>query len=133
MSMQELIIIGNCTEPELRYTPAGVAVCSFGVAVNKRWKDKNGEQQEKTTWFRVSAWREQADYLAKWLTKGRLVCVVGELEEPRVYQTKSGDWRASLDVTARPFGVHMLGSSDSSPDQISSDVGKLAEQEAIPF
>lgn len=98
---QQLILIGNLgNDPELRYTPGGVAVASFSLAVSKTWM-KDGQKQEETTWFRVSAWNKQAETVSQYLHKGSKVLVIGEIEKVRVYQAKDGTHRASLEVTAR--------------------------------
>jgi single-strand DNA-binding protein len=81
MSFSKITIIGNLgKDPELRYTPQGDAVCDFSVAVNDRKRDKAGEWQDITTWFRVTFWRKQAENASKYLTKGRQVYVEGRLQ-----------------------------------------------------
>ena len=74
--MNRLTIIGNLThDPELRTTPSGDSVCSFSVAVNRRGRrDAQGNQNEQTDFFRVSAWRQLGENCAKYLAKGRKVC-----------------------------------------------------------
>lgn len=97
---QQLIIIGNLGgDPELRYTPSGVPVTSFNVAVNRRWTDDQGKAQEETTWFRVSAWRKQAEVANQYLRKGRQVMVIGRVSA-RAYTAANGEAKASLEVTA---------------------------------
>lgn len=96
--MQKITIIGNLTHnPETRTTPNGVSVCSFTVAVNRRFANQDGEKQ--TDFFRVNAWRGLADTCAKYLAKGRKVAVIGELQA-RMYDGKDGEKRMSLDVQA---------------------------------
>jgi len=96
--MNKIMIIGNLTgEPELRSTPSGITVCSFTIAVNRRHEDKSGERP--TDYFRVSAWRQLGDSCGRFLTKGRKVAVVGELQA-RQYDAKDGSARISLDVQA---------------------------------
>ena len=98
---QSITIVGNVGDtPEMRYTPSGVAVTNFSVAVNRKWTTEGGEPQEKTTWFRVVSWRRLAELCAEYLSKGRQVMVIGEMEEPSVYTAKDGTQRASLNVTA---------------------------------
>lgn len=81
MSYNKIAIIGNLgRDPELRYTPQGDAVCDFSVAVNDRRRDKTGEFQDVTTWFKVTFWRKQAENASKFLTKGRQVYVEGRLQ-----------------------------------------------------
>lgn len=99
---QQLILIGNLgNDPEMRYTPGGAAVASFSLAVNRKWTDNEGNQKEKTTWFRVTCWKNQAEIVSQYLTKGKQVMVIGEVEEARPWTDKDGNNRASLEVTAQ--------------------------------
>ncbi len=96
--MNKLTIIGNLTrDPELRTVSTGISVCDFTVAVNRRRGGQNG--QPETDFFRVSAWRALGENCAKYLAKGRKVCVVGAVS-CRTYQANDGTTRASLEVTA---------------------------------
>ena len=98
--MNRLTIIGNLTnDPELRTTPSGDSVCSFGVAVNRRGRRDAQNSQPEVDYFRVSVWRQQGENCAKYLAKGRKVCVVGSVSA-RAYQANDGSYRASLDVNA---------------------------------
>ena len=102
MTYQKLILIGRLgRDPESRFTPDGTPVTTFSVATDRRWTDASGQQQSKTVWFRVVAWRRLAETCNQYLSKGQLVMVEGEVQEPKPYQSKDGEWRASLDVTAR--------------------------------
>jgi single-strand DNA-binding protein len=105
---QQISLIGNLgNDPELRYAPSGDAVCSFNVAVSRKWNDQSGQKQEKTTWFRISVWGKQAEPCATYLAKGRQVFVQGEIEAPRVYTDRDGNSRSSLEVKAN--SVQFLG------------------------
>ena len=85
MSFNKIIIVGNLgKDPELRYTPQGVAVCDFSMATNEKKRDKSGEFQEVATWFRVTLWRNQAENAAKYLKKGSQVFIEGRLGLGRV-------------------------------------------------
>ncbi|HOF94385.1 MAG TPA: single-stranded DNA-binding protein [Clostridia bacterium] len=96
--MNKLFIIGNLTrDPETRTTTSGVSVCSFSVAVSRRYSSSSGERQ--TDFFRVSAWRQLGETCQKYLAKGRKVAVVGELQ-PRLYEASDGTTRLSLEVNA---------------------------------
>ena len=95
--MQKIILIGNLTrDPETRATQSGVTVCTFTIAVNRRFA-QNGEKQ--TDFFRINAWRQLGETCARYLSKGRKVAVVGELQ-PRTYEGNDGTTRMSLDVVA---------------------------------
>lgn len=96
--MNKLTIIGNLTrDPELRKTQSGVSVCTFTVAVNRR---RRPGEEEQADFFRVSAWRELGENCAKWLIKGRKVCVIGPVSVS-TYQGQDGKTYANLDVTAQ--------------------------------
>jgi single-strand DNA-binding protein len=80
MSFNKIIIVGNLgRDPELRYTPQGSAVCDFSVATNEKKRDKSGELQDVTTWFKITLWGKQAENASKYLTKGSPVYVEGRL------------------------------------------------------
>jgi single-strand DNA-binding protein len=99
---QQITLVGNLgSEVEMRFTPSGVPVANFSLAVNKNWANAQGERQTKTTWFRITVWRKQAELAAQFLKKGRRVLVVGEVEEASVWTDREGTPRASLDVTAQ--------------------------------
>lgn len=93
--MNKLLLIGNLTrDPELRYTPSGVSVCNFDLAVNER---RGG--QDSVTYFRVTAWRELGEACRRYLGKGKKVFVSGTVSV-RAYESADGKPRASLEVTA---------------------------------
>jgi single-strand DNA-binding protein len=98
----QTIIIGNVgRDPEFRYTPQGVAVCDFSVAVS-RVTGREENRQEKTTWYRVTVWRERAETASRYVKKGMKIMVVGEVEA-RAYTDKNNQPQASLELTARDF------------------------------
>ncbi len=101
----QTIIIGNVgRDPEMRYLQNGTAVCSFSVAVSRRWNDKNSnEQREKTVWYRVSCWRQLAETANNYVKKGMQIMVAGELEPARAYLDNSGQPAATLELTAQNF------------------------------
>jgi len=92
------IIMGRLTaEPELKSTGAGVAVCSFTVAVDRRFKGQNEERQ--TDFIRCVAWRNSAEFLARYFHKGSMVAVTGAIQV-RQYEDKSGNKREAVEVVA---------------------------------
>ena len=100
MSFNKVILVGNLgRDPELRYTPQGTPVCSFSMATNERRKDKNGEMQDQTTWFKVTLWNRQAETAAQYLQKGRPVYIEGRLRVEE-YTDRDGKQRHSLEVNA---------------------------------
>ena len=97
--MNKITLIGNLThDPEVRSTPNGVTVCSFTIAVNRRFASGAGGERP-TDFFRINAWRQLGDTCARFLSKGRKVAVIGELQA-RTYEAKDGTTRMSLDVQA---------------------------------
>ncbi|MBN2471105.1 MAG: single-stranded DNA-binding protein [Anaerolineae bacterium] len=105
---QYTVIVGNVgRDPELRYTPGGAAVCDFSVAVNRRWTGQDGQQNEKTTWFRVTCWNKLAEVVNQYVTKGRQILVTGEVDAS-AWVDNDGNARATLEMTARD--VKFLGS-----------------------
>lgn len=102
MGQATITVIGNITnEPELRFTQGGVAVVTFSVADNPRKKNQQTNQYEngESTFYRVQAWRQQAENIAESLNKGDRVVVVGELQNRR-YETQDGSVRFSLEINA---------------------------------
>jgi single-strand DNA-binding protein len=96
-------LIGNITrDPELRFTASGSAIASFGLAVNRRWQ-KNGEWQEQTSFFNVSAWAQLGENVAESMGKGTRVIVHGRLEQ-REYETREGEKRTVVEVVADEVG-----------------------------
>jgi single-strand DNA-binding protein len=108
---EQTIIVGNVgRDPELRYTQQGVPVCDFSVAVTRRFgREDQGERREKTTWYRVTCWRQQAEIAAQYVRKGTQIMVVGTVEAS-AYQDRAGQPAASLNLTANNF--QLLGSRD---------------------
>ena len=96
--MNKLFLIGNLTgEPEVRTTQSGTTVCTFTIAVNRKFADANGDR--RTDFFRINAWKQLGENCGKYLSKGKKVAVVGELQA-RLYEAKDGTTRLSLDVQA---------------------------------
>jgi single-strand DNA-binding protein len=97
-------LIGNLVDdPELRFTPSGVAMAKIRMAVNRRWRDQSGEWQEATSFFTGTIWREQAEQAAESLQKGARVIVTGRLEQ-RSWETESGDKRSVVEIQIDEIG-----------------------------
>jgi len=99
------ITTGNLSrEPEIRYTPDGQACANFGVAVNRRWRDRDtNEWTESTSFIDVLCWRELAENVALSLCKGMRVVIVGRLEQ-RSWATEDGERRSKLELVADDIG-----------------------------
>jgi single-strand DNA-binding protein len=97
-------LIGNLVDdPELRFTPSGVAMAKIRLAVNRRWRDQSGEWQENTSFFTGTVWREQAEQVAESLQKGARVIVTGRLEQ-RSWETEQGEKRSVVEVQIDEIG-----------------------------
>ncbi len=129
---QHVVVVGNVgRDPEMRYTPQGTAVTNFTVAVNRRWKNQDGEQQEKTTWFRVTAWGKLAETCNEYLAKGRLVLVEGEVEAS-AWMGQDGEPRATLELRAQ--NVRFLGGKGTTgSEQAEAPAPAPAEEDNLPF
>jgi single-strand DNA-binding protein len=140
MSFNKITLVGNLgRDPELRYTPQGTPVCSFTVATNEKRKDRAGETQDHTTWFRVTLWGRQAETASQYLTKGRPIYVEGRLRLEE-WTDRDGKQRYTLEVHAtdmqfigggRADESTTTGSKQSPPDASSPDAD-LSDDD-IPF
>ena len=102
-SENSVTLVGNITrDPELRFTQGGRGVASFGLAVNRRYQ-QNGEWQEQTSFFNITAWAELGENAAASLTKGSRVIVTGRLQQ-REYETREGEKRTIVEVIAYELG-----------------------------
>jgi single-strand DNA-binding protein len=98
-------LVGNATrDPELRYTAGGAATASFGLAVNRRWQNRQTQEwEEQVSFFNVVAWREMAENIGESITKGTRVVVTGRLEQ-RSWETPQGEKRTVVEVVADEIG-----------------------------
>jgi len=107
MSVNKVILVGNLgKDPELRYTASGAAVATFSLATSERFKDRSGEQQEKTEWHNIVAWRQLAEICGKYLQKGRQVYIEGRIQY-RSYDDRDGNKRYITEIVADQ--MQMLG------------------------
>jgi len=122
-SINMVVILGNLTrDPELRYTPAGHAVCSFGVATNRSWTTSEGEAQDRTEFHNVVAWNKLAEICSQYLVKGQKVYIQGRLQT-RSWDGQDGVKRSRTEIVAdqmvmlqRPQGAPApVGAGQSSP------------------
>jgi single-strand DNA-binding protein len=136
----KIIFVGNLgRDPELRYMPDGQAVTNLNVACNRRWNSQvSGEQEEETTWYRVSVWGKQAEACNEYLEKGRQVLVEGRLKPdpatggPRLWTRQDGSVGASFEVVAS--SVQFLGSGNGNGRVPDDDYAAGAQEtDDIPF
>lgn len=135
-SVNKVILIGNLgKDPETRYMPDGNAVANFSIATTERWKDKNGDKQEKTEWHNIVAYRKLAEICGEYLGKGSPVYIEGRIQT-RKWQDKNNNDRYITEIVADR--MQMLGSkaesSQSKPEPKQSDGGSIDDLESdIPF
>jgi single-strand DNA-binding protein len=109
-------LIGNLTrDPELRVTPNGSAICQFGLAINRTFKDGAGQQREEVTFLDVEAWGKQAEVIAKYCTKGRALYVQGRLKLDQWEDKTTQQKRTKVKVVLENF--QFLGGKDDAPPQ----------------
>ncbi|MGB9441543.1 MAG: single-stranded DNA-binding protein [Desulfobacterales bacterium] len=111
--INKVILIGNLGgDPEVRYTPSGVAVAQFNIATSEEWKDKDsGEKRERTEWHRIVAWRRLGEICGEYLSKGQQVYVEGRIQT-NTWEDKEGNKRYTTEIIANT--VQFLGKRESS-------------------
>jgi single-strand DNA-binding protein len=109
MADSTVTIVGNLTrDPEIRYTTGGAAKASFGVAVSRRWQNRQTQEwEEQTSFFNVVCWRDMAENVAESLGKGSRVVVTGRLEQ-RSWETENGDKRSVVEIVADEVGPSLV-------------------------
>ncbi len=100
-SLNKVMLIGNLgKDPELRYTGSGVAVATFSLATNETWKDQDGNQQERTEWHNIVAWRKLAEIAGEYLKKGRKVYIEGRIQTRSYDDKNTGTKRYITEIVA---------------------------------
>lgn len=133
--MNKIILIGNLgRDPEMSYTPSGVAITKFSLAINRVTKTSAGERQTETDWYNITAWRQQAETCNTYLRKGNKVYVEGRLAQ-RKYVDRNNVERVAIEVTATD--VEFLTPKDSqgqgSSGFVGGNVDDLGDLEDHPF
>jgi single-strand DNA-binding protein len=137
MNETALTITGSLTaDPELRFTPAGIAVANFTVASNARRFDKatNGYVDVEPIFLRCTAWRTTAENITNSLTRGARVIVTGNLKS-NSYETRDGEKRTTLELTVTEVGASLLWATVTvtKADRTSAPAGRSADDEQPPF
>lgn len=100
MSVNKVILIGHLgKDPEVRQTPSGATVCTFSLATTERFKNKQGDQQERTDWHNIVTWAKLAEICGKHLHKGKQVYIEGRIQT-RSYDDKEGNKRYTTEIVA---------------------------------
>ena len=140
------IITGNLTrDPELRTTPSGSSVCSFSVAVNRVYKDANGEQKEDVSFIDCSAWGKLAEMISQYAKKGSGVLVSGRLSQ-RSFEGKDGVKRSRTEIVVEDFNFtgsapsrdggsssYGASSSDDAASDVPDDIPEEIYLSEVPF
>lgn len=104
-SLNKVQLIGNLTrDPELRYTPQGTPVCTFGLATNRQWTTEKGEKKEETEFHRIVAWNKLAEICSQLLAKGRKVYIEGRLQT-RKWTASDGSERQTTEIVANDMMI----------------------------
>ena len=134
---QQITLIGNLgRDPELRYAQDGTPVTNFSMATNEKWTGQDGQQQERTIWWKVTAWRRLAEVANEYLAKGSQVMVQGtmvidqETGGPRIWEDRNGNARCTLELNANTLKLLGSRSSGSPRDE---DVPPEAGLSTEPF
>ncbi len=137
----KIIIVGNLgRDPEMRYTPDGTPVTTLSVATNRKWTNADGSSGEETVWFKVTAWRRQAEIAAQYLQKGRPVLIEGRLQPdkatggPKIWTRQDGSSGASYEITAET--IRFIGGRSEGGVPSAEDSGEPIPDygdEQIPF
>jgi len=138
-SVNKVILIGNLgQDPELKYMPNGDAVCNFTMATTDSWKNRDGEQQDRTEWHRIVAFRRLAEICGEYLKKGKQVFIEGKIRT-RSWDDKDGVKRYTTEILADQ--MTMLGRKDddlngenySAPSGSPEKPKKLDDEDDLPF
>jgi single-strand DNA-binding protein len=133
MASTQVTLIGNLTsEPELKYMTNGSGKLEFSIACNEYWTDKEGERQEKTSYFDIVAWRNLAEEGANILEKGMGVIVVGRMEQQTWEDKETGAKRSRVQVLADNIGARVGGLESVERKKRSEDGAKKAPTKTAP-
>lgn len=139
MNLNRVMLAGNLTrDPELRHLPTGnTSICSFGLAVNEKWKDRDGNAKEAVIFVDCDAWGKTGEAIAKYMNKGKPIFIEGKLRLDTWKDKTDGSNRSKLKVVVDSF--HFIGAKEeggaapaSQPARASSNVEPIQEED-IPF
>jgi single-strand DNA-binding protein len=138
MYLNKAIVIGNLTrDPEIRSLPSGIKVCSFSLATNRVWKDKNGARQESTDYHNVVVFGRQAETVAQYMKKGSSLLVEGRMQTRSWEDKTSGEKKYRTEIVAdrTQFGPKSGGAStgSSSPSAEPAKKGGKEEIDTIEY
>ncbi|MBI3755995.1 MAG: single-stranded DNA-binding protein [Deltaproteobacteria bacterium] len=136
--LNKVMLIGNLgKDPEIKYTPEGVAIAKFSIATSEQWKDKDGQKQEKTEWHNIVAFRKLAEICGEYLAKGKQIYIEGRIQT-RSWDDKDGNKKYMTEIVADRMqmlgraGETAKGSAGPSPDAGSVSEPTVIEED-VPF
>jgi single-strand DNA-binding protein len=135
----KVILVGNLgRDPEMRYTPSGTPVTNFSMATSERWTSQDGQPQERTIWWRVSAFGKMGEVCSQYLKKGSKVFVEGRMNadpkgNPRTFQRNDGSTGASFEVTALAVKFLDRRESGAAPAEGAGEFEAPTDESEIPF
>ena len=116
-------------DPEIRYMPNGDAVANFSIAISEKFKDKQGQQQEKTEWVKMTAFRRQAEVIGEYVKKGSLIYVSGKMQT-RKWQNQQGQDQYTTEIIVNQMG--MLGGKSEGGQQGGRSQSGYNQQQSRP-
>ncbi len=136
-SLNKVLLIGNLgKDPELSYTASGIAVAKFSIATNERWKDQDGNVQERVEWHNIIVWRKLAEICGQYLKKGSKVYLEGKLQTRSWDDKNTGVKRYTTEVIADDLiMLDSKGSVESGPGDVRTigEEPQVAEKDDLPF
>lgn len=133
MYLNTVTLIGNLTrDPELKSLPSGSAVCSFSVATNRTWKDKNGAKQESVEFHNVTAFNKTAEIIAQYMRKGSQVLVIGRLQTRSWDKDGQKHYRTEIVAETVQFGNKPKGDTGAPRSQSAPAEGEYPPEEINP-
>lgn len=141
MAFNKVILMGNLTaDPEVRTTPSGQSVTSFSLAVNRTFRDSDGNRREETSFINCTAWGNTGETIAKYVGKGRQLLVSGRLQQRSWEDKETGKRRSAIDVIVEEFsfvndgrgsGANASGGSQKASSQPPADTAEVDADEPI--
>jgi single-strand DNA-binding protein len=129
MNLNKVILVGRVTQdPQLKNTPSGQPVCTFGLATNRVWIDSSNQRQEKTEFHNIVLWRRLAEIASRYLTKGSLVLIEGRIET-RSWEDSAGNKRFRTEIIGERMQLGPRSTGKIAPEKITQEEIPIIEEE----
>ena len=130
-SVNKVILIGRLgKDPETKFTQGGVAIARFSMATDESWKDQSGEQQQRTEWHNIVAWRRLAEICGQYLMKGKLVYIEGRLQT-RSWEDKEGNKRTTTEIQAEKMVMLSGGKPEEGRETTAEPISDSSSENEI--